>query len=139
MTQPTFRILPRVTPENEHFWTGGREGELRFLRCATCGYWIHPPAPICPVDLGKALKVEAVSGKAVVHAFTVNHHPWIPGFEPPYVVAVVELPEQEGLRLTTNIVNCDPDDVAVGMAVRVVFDERDQVWLPLFEPDGGEH
>lgn len=135
MTEPTFRILPRVTPESEHFWTGGRQGELRFLRCATCGYWIHPPSPVCPIDLGKDLKVEAVSGKGVVHAFTVNHHPWIPGFDPPYVVAVVELPEQDGLRLTTNVVNCEPDDVEVGMAVRVVFDERDDVWLPLFEPD----
>ena len=44
-----FRVLPAVTPENEHFWLGGAEGELRFLRCQSCGYWIHPPQPVCPI------------------------------------------------------------------------------------------
>jgi len=131
-----FRVLPRVTPENEHFWTGGRDGELRFLRCQSCGYWIHPPAPVCPVDLSRDVAPEAVTGKAVVHTYTVNHHPWIPGFDPPYVVAIVELPEQEGLRLTTNIVGCEPDEVSIGMPVKVRFENyEDEVWLPLFEPD----
>ncbi len=55
-----------------------------------------------------------------MHTFTVNHQPWMPGPEPPYVVAIVELPEQDGLRLTTNIVNCAPDDVRIGMPVQVV-------------------
>lgn len=135
MSEPAFRILPRVAPDNEHFWTGGRDGELRFLRCGACGYWIHPPSPVCPVDLSRDVAPAAVSGKATVHAFTVNHHPWIPGFDPPYVIAIVALPEQAGLRLTTNIVGCAPDEVRVGMPVRVTFEERDGVWLPLFEPD----
>lgn len=53
----------------------------------------------------------------------------------PYVVAIVELVEQEGLQLTTRIVNCDPGDVRIGMPVSIVFDDRDGVRLPLFEPD----
>ena len=130
-----FRILPRVTPENEHFWTGGRDGELRFLRCQACGYWIHPPSPICPQCLSKELAPEPVSGRATVHTFTVNHQPWYPGLDPPYVIAIVELPEQAGLRLTTSVVGCAPDDVVVGMAVRVTFEEHDDVFLPMFEPD----
>lgn len=133
-----FRILPRVTDENEHFWRGGREGELRFLRCGACGYWLHPPGPVCPMCLSRDLAPAAVSGDAVVHTFTVNAQPWIPTFDPPYVVAIVELPEQAGLRLTTNIVGCDPDEVAIGMAVHVRFEHHDdngyEVWLPLFEP-----
>lgn len=136
MSDKPFRILPRLTPENEHFWTGGARGELCFLRCTGCGYWIHPPAPICPACLSKELTVEAVSGKAVLHTFTVNHQPWYPGFDPPYVVAIVELPEQQGLRLTTNVVNCAPEEVRIGMPLRVVFDEYEDVWLPFFEPDG---
>ena len=48
-----FRVMPAVTVDNEHFWRGGAEGELRFLRCDRCGYWIHPPAPICPECLGR--------------------------------------------------------------------------------------
>lgn len=128
-------MLPRVTPENEHFWCGGRDGELRFRRCRACSWFIHPPAPLCPGCLGRDLEVAAVSGRGRVATFTINHQPWIPGFDPPYVVAIVELEEQAGLRLTTNIVRCAPEAVAIGMPVRVVFEAHDGVWLPLFEPD----
>ena len=48
MTDKPFRVLPRVTTDNEHFWTGGSQGELRFLRCRACGYYIHPPGVLCP-------------------------------------------------------------------------------------------
>jgi uncharacterized protein len=132
-----FRVLPALLPENEHFWTGGRDGELCFLRCDACGWWLHPPSPRCPRCLGTALTVTAASGDAVVHTFTVNWQPWFPNLDPPYVVAIVELPEQEGLRLTTNIVGCEPDGVSIGMPVRVVFEEYDGVWLPFFTPAVG--
>lgn len=131
-----FRVLPAVTPENEHFWLGGVDGELRFLRCADggCRTWIHPPAPVCPACLGREVRPEAVSGRATVHTFTVNWQPWYPGLDPPYVVAIVDLPEQEGLRLTTNLVHCEPDEVVIGMDVQVTFENYDGVWLPFFEP-----
>lgn len=128
------RLLPEVTPENAHFWTGGAEGELRFLRCRACGYYIHPPSPICPRCLSRDRTVEAVSGRAEVVTYTVNHQPWLPGFPPPYVVAIVEIEEQPGLRLTTNIVKCSPDRVQIGMPVRVRFEQHEDVYVPLFEP-----
>lgn len=128
-----FRVMPAVTPENEHFWRGGADGELRFLRCDDCGTWIHPPQPLCPTCLSRSLSVAAASGFGTVHTFTVNWQPWYPNLDPPYVVAIVELPEQEGLRLTTNIVGCSPDEVSIGAAVRVSFEEYDGVWLPMFE------
>jgi len=129
-----FRVLPRLNDENEHFWKGGEHGKLQFRRCNACGYWIHPPSPRCPACLSKDLGVDAVSGNATLHTYTVNHQAWYPGLDPPYVVGIVELPEQEGLRLTTGIVNCAVDDVRIGMAVRVVFEHYDDVWLPFFEP-----
>ena len=94
MTEQPFRLLPRITPENEHYWTGGAQGELRFLRCTGCGHYLHPPQPLCPECLSRDLEVAAVSGRAELHTYTVNHQPWIPGFPPPYVVAIVEIPEQ---------------------------------------------
>jgi uncharacterized OB-fold protein len=131
-----FRLLPAIAPENEHFWKGGGDGELRFQRCADCATYIHPPSPVCPECLSRESTVAAVSGRATVYTWTVNHQPWIPGFDPPYVVAVVEIEEQPGLRLTTNIVNCEPDEVEIGMPVKVLFDEReDEIFIPLFEPD----
>ena len=99
----------------------GREGELVFLRCHDCGYYLHPPIPVCPIDQSKDVRPEAVSGRATLASYTVNHHPWLPGFETPYVVAIVEFPEQTGLRLTTNLVNCPIEEIRIGMAVRVVF------------------
>jgi uncharacterized protein len=130
-----FRLLPRLGSPDEHVWTGGEHGELRFLRCQDDGTWIHPAAPRCPMCLGKDLEPEATSGKGVVHAKTVNHQAWIPGYDPPYVIAIVELDDQPGLRFTTNVVGIAPDDVRDGMRVRVTFDHHDDVWLPLFEPD----
>lgn len=135
MAAPPFRLLPAVGPENAHFWQGGADGELRFLRCDACRTYVHPPAPICPECLGRALSIEAVSGRARVHTFTINQHPWVPGFDPPYVVAIVELEEQPGLRLTTNIVGCGPEQVAIDMPVRVTFEAReDGIFIPLFMP-----
>lgn len=136
MSEKSFRLLPAVTPENEHFWHGGARGELCFLRCTACRTFIHPPAPLCPDCLSRQLAPAAVSGRATLHTYTVNHHPWIPGFDPPYVVAIVDIEEQEGLRLTTNLVGCAVEDIRIGMALRVCFEEReDGIFLPLFEPD----
>jgi uncharacterized OB-fold protein len=131
---PVFRMLPKVTPRNAHFWQGGERGELCFLRCRPCGFYLHPPQPICPECLSKDLAPSAVSGLATVLTFTLNHHPWVPAPDHPYAIAIVEIDEQPGVRLMTNIVGCKAEDVRVGMRVRVVFEHRDDVWLPLFEP-----
>lgn len=135
MTDKPFRLQPLVNEENRHYWEGGREGELRFLACRACDHLIHPPAPVCPSCLGRDCEVRAVSGRGEVHTFTINHHPWVPGFDPPYVVAIVELEEQVGLRLMTNIIECEVGDVEIGMSVEVRFEELDDgAFLPLFTP-----
>jgi uncharacterized OB-fold protein len=132
-TERPFRVLPRLTPETEFFWTSGADGRLRFQRCTGCGLMVHPPGPICPVCRTRTLEPTPVSGRATVASYTVNHQPWIPGFDPPYVVAIVEIDEQPSVRLMTNVVGCPPEDVEVGMLVQVVFEQYEDVWLPLFE------
>ena len=138
--QPVFRVLPHLDDLNRPFWQGGRDGQLVFWRCQRCRTYIHPPQPICPVDYGKDIKPEPVSGRATVASFTVNHQPWLPGPELPYIIGLVELEEQASVRLTTNIVGCAPDDVFIGMPVQVTFehheDRQGDVWIPLFEPRG---
>lgn len=133
MTDAPFRVQPVLDDENRFFWTSGEDGWLRILRCSSCGYFLHPPLPRCPECGGRDVAPELVSGRATVHSFTVNHHSWDGGTEP-YAIGLVELAEQTGMRLTTNIVGCSPDEVRIGMAVRVVFEQRDLVWFPLFEP-----
>ncbi len=131
-----FRVLPHVVPETEPFWRGGEVGELRFFRCDDCGQLLHPPSPRCPNCLSKSLSVTVVSGNATVFTYTVNWQPWYPNLDPPYVVAIVTIDEQPDIRLTTNIVGVDPDDVYIGMPVQVTFEQYDDVWLPMFEPRG---
>jgi len=140
----TFRILPRLDRWNRGFWQGGQDGELRFWRCQDCGLYLHPPQPLCPQCHGKQLAIEAVSGRGTLASFSINHQQWMPGPDLPFVVAIVEMPEQPALRLTTNLINCNHDTIRCDMPVRVVFEHHhdpdgnspdDDVWLPLFEPE----
>jgi uncharacterized OB-fold protein len=128
-----FRVLPVVDDANRGFWTSGADGRLRFSRCQACGYWLHPPIPRCPECGGWDVAWEPVSGRGTVHTFTVNHQPW-DGSTEPWAIVLVALPEQEGLRLTSNLVGIDPEEVRIGMEVQVVFEEHGDVWVPVFEP-----
>jgi acetyl-CoA acetyltransferase/uncharacterized OB-fold protein len=130
------RPLPQLTPFNEWFWASGADGRLRVQGCSDCHALVHPPVPICPVCRSRKSAPTEVSGRATVVGFTVNHHQWLPGLEPPYVIANVALAEDPSVRLTTNIVGCDPDDVHVGQVVEVRFEQHEDVWLPLFTPTG---
>ena len=130
---PAVRLLPRLDNANRFFWTSGEDGRLRFLRCGACRRYVHPPVPRCPYCLEGPLVPEPVSGRAVVHSFTVNVQQWIPGSDP-YVIGLVTIAEQDDVRLTTNLVDCAPEDVHIGMAVDVTFEHADDVWLPLFRP-----
>ena len=128
------RPLPALTPETEFFWTAGRDGVLRVQRSLPCGALLFPPTPICPYCHSTDIDVVDVSGRATVVACTTNLHPWLPGFDPPYVVAIVALDEDDRVRLTTNVVGCDPADVHPGLRVAVQFEAQDDVWFPVFAP-----
>ncbi len=129
------RPLPQPTLGSTGFWAGASDGVLRIARCADCGAYTHPPLPRCRSCRGDRVTLAAVSGRAVVAGFTVNHQQWLADFPPPYVIAVVALEEDDGVRLTTNIVGCPAADVRIGMAVRVLFEKAGDVYVPLFEPD----
>jgi acetyl-CoA acetyltransferase/uncharacterized OB-fold protein len=126
------RPLPELTPDTAWFWTSGKDGRLRIQGCVECGTLVHPPVPICPSCRSCSWAPTAVSGRGTIVGFTVNAHRWLPGFDPPYVVANVALAEDPGVRLTTNIVDCDPEAVAIGQNVAVHFEHHDDVWIPLF-------
>ncbi len=128
------RKLPALTPDTVPFWQGGAQGVLNIHRCAACTRWFHPPAPICPRCGSFEVGAQPVSGRGKVLTFTVNHQPWTPELKDPYVVAIVELAEQAGLRVLSNVVDCAVDRVAIDMPVQVRFEQHEDVWLPLFSP-----
>jgi uncharacterized OB-fold protein len=93
---------------------------------------VHPPAGECR-DCGGPLTARPVSGHGTVFTYTVNYYPYNPEIPTPYVIAIVELTEQSGLRVAANIVGCEPDSVKVGMPVDA-RDERGAGGAPLFAP-----
>jgi uncharacterized OB-fold protein len=127
------RVLPRLDALNRPFWTGGATGELRIVQCQSCTAYIHPPQPVCRYCLSDAVVPKAVAKTGTVASFTINHQPWVPGMEVPFVIARVALDGAPGVYLTTNIINCPVHEVDIGDRVRVSFLQQEDVWLPLFE------
>jgi len=140
--RPRLRLAPSPTAESHAFWTGGQRGELLISRCHACGHFFHPPAPACWRCRSTDVAPEPVSGRATVAAYTVNRQNWIPGFEPPYVVAMVELSDEPDIRLITNVVGVPVEDLRVGMPVEAFFEDwtalpgndDSRIWIPLFRP-----
>lgn len=131
------RPLPAITDMNSYFWCGGKDGDLHILRCGACGRYAHPYAGRCVGCGAKEMAPAAVSGRATVVGFSVNHQPWFPHVPVPYVVAIVTIEEQDDIYLVTDIVNCDASDVSIGMKVQVLFERYNNIFIPLFEPAGG--
>jgi hypothetical protein len=127
--------VPLIDDGSRPFWEGARRHELVILRCTACGFFVHYPRRSCPRCESDALVPNRMSGRGVVHSYTVTHYLAAPGFEgeTPFVIVLVELHEQPGLRLIGNVVNCRPDQVRVGMPVEVVFEDRSpDLTLPQF-------
>ncbi|MGZ4103751.1 MAG: Zn-ribbon domain-containing OB-fold protein [Actinomycetota bacterium] len=129
---PDDRPLPLPDPDTAFFWEATAKRRLEILRCQTCKTYVHYPKPSCWSCGGSDLKPEQVSGRATVYSYTVTHQP-VPGFKAPFAVVIVELEEQAGLRMVSNVVDCPPEDVRIGMPLDVTFQQvADDVWLPLF-------
>jgi uncharacterized OB-fold protein len=127
------RLLPTLTPANRAFWTGGASGQLLIQRCTACDRWTHPPADRCD-PCGGEVRPEPVSGRGTVFTFTVNMHQFHPDIRPPNLIAIVELAEQDDLRIPTNIVGCEAAELRCGLPVRVLFERHGEIFYPLFEP-----
>jgi uncharacterized OB-fold protein len=128
-----MRKLPALTPDSRHFWQGGANGQLLMHFCTPCQRYFHPPGPLCPQCSSNRVAPQAVTGSGTIISFTINYQPWSPDLRVPYVIAIIELDAQPGLRLLSNIINCDPLSVAINQRVQVRFEPCEDIWLPLFE------
>lgn len=131
------RTLPAKNPFTNPFWTAGADGVLRLPKCAACGVIRHPSLPLCRECHGAETDWVDLPGTGVLAGFSVNQQMYSPDFPPPYIVAIVEVDGTDAVRLTTNLVDIETDDIHVGMAVRVTFSEQDGTWFPLFTAAGG--
>jgi uncharacterized OB-fold protein len=130
-------MRPQIRPDTAFFWAGTRAGELRIQRCANCGTLRHPPGPMCPScgaagDGGYAV----AAGTGEVFSYVVHHHPPVPGKTLPMVVALVQL--AEGVRMVGEMPGVRPDQVRIGLPVRVAFARiDDDLTLPAWRPAEG--
>jgi uncharacterized OB-fold protein len=128
------RVAPPLTTRTGDFWRSGTDGVLRIAHCRACGLYMHPPQPLCARCHSTDVGFDPVSGQGRVYSFTINRYQWKPGMPPPYVIADVELAEQSGLMVQTNIVGVTPEEVAIGMTVTVEFEQAEDTWIPVFRP-----
>lgn len=126
--------LPELTAENTAFWTGGERGELMIALCDACGKAVHPPQLLCPACGSQHIAPRAMAGTGTIYTYTVNHQPWMPDMAVPFVLAVVDVDGAPGVRVTTRMIDCDPQAVRIGQRVAIAFEQSGDVWLPLWRP-----
>lgn len=126
---------PAFNEETRAFWEGCGRHELVLQRCRDCGAVQHRPRALCVSCLSDAIEHFVASGRGTVYTYTVTHQNQGPAFREaiPYVLAYVEL--EEGPRLLTNVVGCEPDAVRIGLPVQVEFvDTEGDLAVPRFRP-----
>jgi uncharacterized OB-fold protein len=131
--------LPAPDPLTQFFWDGVEQHKLMILRCDSCGTYIHLPRVICRVCLSRSLTPVEVSGRARLATWTSPAQPFDPYYRThlPYVLAVVELVEQENLKMVSNVVDAAEEDLRIEMPLEVTFREvAPGCTLPLFKPAG---
>lgn len=126
--------VPNPIPTSAPFWAATKEHRLMLQRCPD-GHVFYYARTHCPECLSRDLQWVEASGKGTLYSFTVCHRAQSPDFEPdvPYVVAAVVL--DEGPRMTSLLVDADPESVRCDMPVEVTWqDVNDEVSMPYFRP-----
>jgi len=129
------KFLPRPGPETESWWEHCRAHRLMLQRCSGCGQYQFYPRVVCASCGGGQLEWQPSAGQGSVQTYTICRLPVAEAYaaDVPYVVALVRL--DEGPVMMCNVIGCDPDSVAVGMPVEVVFEDRtDEISMPQFRP-----
>ena len=110
-------------PELAPFWRELEHHRLSFPHCARCDKFHWYPMKRCPTCLTEEIEWVPISGDARLYSWTTVHHRFDPtsGPEVPYIVALLEFPNAPGIRLISNVVDTDPIDLKIGMALIPCF------------------
>ena len=123
-------------PDNAWWWDMAAEDKLGIQRCTDCSALRHPPRPMCG-ECG-SMEWEAIesSGRGTIASFTVLTHPQFPGYDYPLIIILVDL--EEGTRLTSQLVGCEPADVDFDLPVQMLIrEDADGFKIPVFKLAGG--
>jgi uncharacterized OB-fold protein len=127
--------LPKPDADSQAYWDGARRHELLLQQCGACGKFRFYPRSICPYCMSDKFEWRKSAGRGTVYSFTVIHRAPSPVFRArvPYVLALIEL--EEGVRMMSNVIDCDLTQVRIGASVEVVFDDVSaEITLPKFRP-----
>jgi uncharacterized OB-fold protein/acyl dehydratase len=131
--QPQRIAAPRGH-DNGWWWEAIDRGELMIQKCSQCNTLRHPPRPMCGECRSVEWEPEPCRGTGSVHSYVIMHHPPMPGYDFPVAVALIDL--DEGTRIVANIVDCDFDDIHIGMKLEASIEELGGVNLPVFRKAG---
>jgi uncharacterized OB-fold protein len=130
-------LQPRPTPDTEGFWAATADGKLALAHCAECSRFTHPPLERCP-RCASPMSFEAVSGRGTLFSYIVVHRAIAPGYQdkPGHVIGLVELDDQPGLRLSTQLAGVTADTARIGMPLRadIVALPGGDLKVPVFTP-----
>jgi uncharacterized OB-fold protein len=117
------------------WWEAAAEHRLVVQRCAACGHTRLPPAPVCPRCRSAESDWKEVSGRGEVYTYSVVHRAIAAGQELPYVIAVIALEDSGGVRIISNLVGVNPDEVEIGLSVELVWEDMSaDLAIPRFRP-----
>ncbi len=131
-SQTPGRIRPVENYDSQHYWQGLRDGKLLLQACADCGALRHPPQPMCEHCQSLDWTTLESACRGAIHSYTVIYYPEIPPFDYPNAIVLVDL--DEGVRIASQLVNCDPHDIDIGKRVVAnIVAVEPGLALPLFE------
>jgi uncharacterized protein len=125
--------LPVIEKWNAPYWQATKRHEFVGQRCRKCGYVHLPPGPVCTNCLSDDQEWIQLNGKGTINSYGVYHQQWHSGFKDdiPYNVALIEL--AEGPLIISQVIGCENDALACGLAVEVTFDDvTPEITLPKF-------
>lgn len=130
--------LPQPTLDDAQFWEACRSHQFLLQKCRSCGEVRAFGDPMCSQCQSRDWEAVPASGKGVVWSWTTTYHPFHPYWKDraPYHHTVVRL--EEGPRFTTMLVDCQPEEIYIGMPIEVAFEDvTEEVALPKFRPAAG--
>jgi uncharacterized OB-fold protein len=125
---------PTIELEHAPWWEAAKEQRLLVRRCQSCGKAHLYPRPFCPTCWSADVEWEQASGRGRLYTWSLVHTNGLAPFSTrlPYVAALVDL--EEGPRMMTNVVQCDPDRLACDQPMEVAWEEEEGLVLPRFRP-----
>ncbi|MCH9691588.1 MAG: OB-fold domain-containing protein [Gammaproteobacteria bacterium] len=109
--------IPKI--DSVFFWQALEDEVLMAQQCGDCSIFLHPPRPMCPNCNSLNQQKVPLSGRGRLYSWCMPQHPKIPMFHYPLITALIDL--EEGIRILSNLIECDTNQITTGMALEVCF------------------